>query len=246
MSGGVSGIAGSFVSFGYSTNNFLGLGETLSLDTQLGDRIRSATFGFTEPYFLDKPIQVGFTIFYQRFNYDQGREVSLFSGRNLTAQFDSLGRDNLLNYSSNGYGFTAYASTLLRRSFARVGVTYSFNNSKFAPTTTAARTYFEAVNFQNLDGPNQLSGIRTSSIIPNYSYNTVDHPVTPSRGKSIYISSTFAGSFLGGNVNLIEPTIDFKYFRAGFKKGHVIGVHTLHHWLWWQDSPSVQPLLHGW
>jgi outer membrane protein insertion porin family len=227
MSGGVSGIAGSFVSFGYSTNNFLGLGETLSLDSQLGDRIRSVTFGFTEPYFLDKPIQVGFTIFYQRFNYDQGREVSLFSGRNLTAQFEALGRENLLNYSSNGYGFTAYASTLLRRSFARVGITYSYSNSRFQPTTQAARTYFEAVNFQNIDGPNQLSGIRQSSIIPNFSYNTVDHPITPSRGKSVYISTTFAGSFLGGNTNYIEPTIDVKYFRAGFKKGHVIGMHGL-------------------
>lgn len=227
MSGGVSGIAGSFVSFGYSTNNFLGLGETLSLDTQLGDRIRSATFGFTEPYFLDKPIQVGFTVFYQRFNYDQGREVSIFSGRNLTSQFNALGTDNLLNYSSNGYGFTAYASTLLKRSFARVGITYSYSNSKYNPQTTAARTYFEAVNFQNIDGPNQLSGIRQSSIIPNFSYNTVDHPITPSRGKSIYISTTFAGSFLGGNTNMIEPTIDVKYFRAGFKKGHVIGMHGL-------------------
>ena len=227
MSGGVSGIAGSFVSFGYSTNNFLGLGETLSLDTQLGDRIRSATFGFTEPYFLDKPIQLGATVFYQRFNYDQGREVSLFSGRNLTDQFNSLGRENLLNYSSNGYGFTTYASTLLRRSFARVGITYSYSNSKYDPQTNAARTYFESVNFQNLDGPNQLAGIRQSSIIPNYSYNTVDHPVTPSRGKSIYVSATFAGSFLGGNTNMIEPTIDFKYFRSGFKKGHVIGMHTL-------------------
>lgn len=227
LSGGVSGIAGSFVSFGYSTNNFLGLGETLSLDTQLGDRIRSVTFGFTEPYFLDKPVQVGFTVSYQRFNYDQGREVSLFSGRNLVPQFNSIGRDNLLNYVSNGYGFTAYASTLLKRSFARVGVTYSYNNSKYQPLSTAANTYFEFINFQNLDGPNQLAGIRTSSIIPNYSYNTVDHPITPTRGKSIYASTTFAGSFLGGNVNLIEPTLDVKYFRAGFKKGHVIGMHGL-------------------
>ncbi len=32
LNGGVSGIAGSFVGFNYSTNNFLGLGETLSLD----------------------------------------------------------------------------------------------------------------------------------------------------------------------------------------------------------------------
>ena len=26
---------------------------------------------------------------------------------------------------------------------------------------------------------------------------------------------------------MIEPTIDFKYFRSGFRKGHVIGVHGL-------------------
>src|SRR6188474_508690 len=48
LNGGVSGIAGSFIGFGYSTNNFLGLGETLSLDAQIGDRIRNVTLGFTE------------------------------------------------------------------------------------------------------------------------------------------------------------------------------------------------------
>ena len=55
LNGGVSGIAGSFMGFNYSTNNFLGLGETLSLDSQLGTRMRDVSFGFTEPYFLDRP-----------------------------------------------------------------------------------------------------------------------------------------------------------------------------------------------
>src|SRR5580704_10148951 len=36
LNGGVSGIAGSFIGASYSTNNFLGLGETLGLSTQLG------------------------------------------------------------------------------------------------------------------------------------------------------------------------------------------------------------------
>jgi outer membrane protein insertion porin family len=227
LSGGVSGIAGSFISFGYSTNNFLGLGETLSIDTQLGDRIRSATFGFTEPYLFDRPITAGFTVFYQRFNYDQGREVSLFSGRNLIPLYNDLGQNNLLNYVSNGAGFSVYATTLLKRSFARVGITYNFNQSNINPLTDAARDYFGFFSFQGFDGPNSLNGIRTTSIIPNFSYNTVDHPITPSRGKSLYISTTIAGSWLGGNVNMIEPTIDAKYFRSGFKKGHVIGVHAL-------------------
>jgi outer membrane protein insertion porin family len=227
MSGGVSGIAGSFVAFGYSTNNFLGLGETLSIDSQLGDRIRSVTFGFTEPYFMDKPIQVGATVFTQRFNYDQGREVSLFSGRNLTGLYNSLGQNNLLNYVSNGYGFTAFASTMLRRSFARVTLTYSYSVSNIRTLTEAAGTYFQFINFQGLAGPNTLSGIKSSALSPSYTYNTVDHPITPTRGKSIFFSTQFAGSFLGGNVNEIAPTAEVKYFRSGFRKGHVIGTRTL-------------------
>ena len=223
LSGGVSGIAGSFVSFGYSTNNFLGLGETLSLDSQIGDRIRSVSFGFTEPYFLDKPIQVGFTVSTQRFNYDQGREVSLLSGRNLIPQFNALGQNNLLNYVSNGYGFTAFASTVLKRSFARVTMTYAYNVNSIRTQSQSADQYFRFINFQGLDGPNTLSGIRSSGITPSYTFNTIDHPVTPSRGKSLFVSAQFAGSFMGGNVNEIAPTAEFKYFRSGFKKGHVIG-----------------------
>jgi outer membrane protein insertion porin family len=227
LNGGVSGIAGSFVGFAYSTNNFLGLGETLSISTQMGDRLRDVSFGFTEPYFLDKPIQVGFTVYMQRFNYDQGREVSLLSGRNLIPYYESLGKDNLMNYVSNGHGFTVFASYPLRRSFARVGLSYGWDKSKYTTLSTASKQYFEYINFQGLGGPNALSGITTSRVIPSYTYNTVDHPITPSRGRSLFISTSFAGSILGGNVNMIEPTVDAKWFRAGFKKGHVIGVHGL-------------------
>jgi len=226
LNGGVSGIAGSFIGFGYATNNFLGLGETLSLDAQLGDRIRNVTFGFTEPYLFDRPISAGFTVYTQRFNFDQGREVSLLTGRNLLPFYEQLGQDNLLNYVSNGYGFTAFASTALRRlAFARVSMTYSYGRQNITTLSPASKQYFEFINFQGLAGDNALSGIRTSAITPAYSYNTVDHPITPSRGRSLYISAQFAG--LGGTVRMIEPTVDLKWFRAGFKRGHVIGVHGL-------------------
>jgi outer membrane protein insertion porin family len=241
LSGGVSGIAGSFISFGYSTNNFLGLGETLSIDTQLGDRVRSVSFGFTEPYFLDKQIQAGFTVFTQRFNYDQGRETSLFTGRNLIDSFNQLGTQNLLNYVSNGYGFTVFASSLLRRSFARITTTYSYSVSNVSTLTNAARNYFEFINFQGLSGPNQLEGIKSSSITPSYSYNTIDHPITPSRGKSLFASVQFAGSFLGGNVNEIAPTMEFKYFRAGLKKGHVIGTRIMGRYITGYGGKTAPP-----
>jgi len=227
LNGGVSGIAGSFIGFSYSTNNFLGLGETLSLSSQLGTRVRQVQFGFTEPYLFDTPIQTGFTLYVQRFNYDQAREASILSGSNLIPLFNSLGNQNLLNYVSNGYGGTLFMSYPLKRSFARVGVTYGYDISNIKTLTNAASTYFNYIDFQGVGGPNSLSGIRTSKIIPSYTYNSINHPITPTGGKSFFISTGFASGALGGNVNTIEPTFDAKYFRSGFKKGHVIGMHLL-------------------
>lgn len=227
LNGGVSGIAGSFIGFGYATNNFLGLGETLSLDAQLGDRVRNVTFGFTEPYFLDRPMQLGFTVYTQRFNFDQAREVSLFSGRNLIPLYESLGRENLLNYVTNGVGATVFWSYPLRRSFARVSLTYGLDRQNVRTLNDATNDQFQFSNFLNFDGPNQLSGIITSRVVPSYQYNTIDHPITPSRGKSIFASVSVAGGFLGGNVNTIEPTLSFTYFRPAFRRGHVFGMRVL-------------------
>lgn len=225
LNGGVSGIAGSFIGASYSTNNFLGLGETLSLNAQLGTRQKSVTLGFTEPYLFDKPYQAGFTIFYQYFNYDQAREASILAGSNLIPYYNSIGANNLLNYTSNGYGFTAFVTHQLRRSFARIGLTYGWDTQNLTPLTPAATNYFTYLNYQGVTGPNSLAGIRTSKIIPSYSYNTVNHPITPTAGKRINFSIGVAG--LGGNVNTITPTLDAAYFRKGFRKGDVIGMHVL-------------------
>jgi outer membrane protein insertion porin family len=93
--------------------------------------------------------------------------------------------------------------------------------------TQAATQYYDYINFLHINGPNALDGIKSSTLIPSYTYNTVNHPITPTQGRSLSISLQFSGSVLGGTVNQIEPVIDAKYFRRGFKKGHVIGFHFL-------------------
>ncbi|HVT94143.1 MAG TPA: outer membrane protein assembly factor BamA [Bryobacteraceae bacterium] len=225
LNGGVSALAGSFIGFSYATNNFLGLGETLSLSTQLGTMQRAIQFGFTEPYFLDRPIQSGFTLYLSRFNYDQARQASVLAGYDLTNLYNQLGQQNLLNYVSNSYGGTIFASYQLRRSFARVGLSYGYDVSNIKTLTQAAGSYFDYLDFQGVGGPNSLDGIRTSKLTPSFTYNTVNHPITPTAGKSIFASIGMAG--LGGNVNTLEPTLDLKYFRHGFWKGNVIGMHLL-------------------
>ncbi len=225
LNGGVSGIAGSFIGASYSTANFLGLGETLSLSSQLGTRLREVRFGFTEPYFLDHAVQAGFTLYIQRYDYNQAQEASILAGTNLISYYNSLGTQNLLNYIQNGYGGTVFVSYPLKRSFARLGLSYGYNISNLKTLTTAATNYFDYLDFEGVGGPNQLTGIRTSTVTPSYTYNSINNPINPSGGRSVYFALAFSGSELGGNVNTIQPTIDVKYFRPGLKKGHVIGMH---------------------
>jgi outer membrane protein insertion porin family len=225
LNGGVSGIAGSFVGFSYSTNNLVGLGETLSLSTTLGTVQRDVTLGFTEPYFLDRPMQLGFTVFLQRFDYNQARQASVLAGRDLTLLFNQLGQQNLLNYVSNSRGFTVFTSYPLRRSFARLGLSYGYTIQNVRTLTDAATAYYQFLDFQRINGPNVLDGIKSSTLTPSYTYNTVNHPITPTAGKSLSLALQFSGGPIGGTVNQIEPVIDAKYFRKGLARNHVIGLH---------------------
>lgn len=228
MSGGVSGIQGSFLGFSYATNNFLGLGETLSVDTSAGTRYKSVNLSFTEPYFMDRPIQVGASVFISRFSYNQGREASVLAGANLIPLYNSLGAQNLLNYNQNMKGFTLFASYPLRgRSFARLGLSYGYTIQTVQTLTESATQYYNYLNFLNINGPNQLDGIKTSYVTPSYSFNTTDSPMTPTRGTRLSAQVQLAGSFLGGSVNSIQPQFEMAHFRRGLSQRHVIGMRFL-------------------
>ena len=175
-------------------------------------------------------MQVGVTVFMQRFDYDQTREASVFAGRDLTSLYRGIGGpngQNLLNFVNNSRGFTTFMSYPLRRSFARLGLSYGYTIQNVKTLTTAATSYYTYLNFLNINGPNQLEGITSSTITPSFTYNTVNHPITPTAGKSLSASLQFSGGPLKGTVNQIEPIIDAKYFRKGLMPGHVIGAHFL-------------------
>ena len=120
----------------------------------------------------------------------------------------------------------------IKRSFARWGVSYTFDNSTIVTNSTGAQTYFSYIDFEGVNGPNSLSGIKTSKIVPSYSYNSKNHPLSPTAGKSIFLSTEFAASFLGGNVNTIKPTFDFQYYHRSPKwQRNVLAYHLLSSWL---------------
>jgi outer membrane protein insertion porin family len=223
LTGGVSGLAGSYIGLGYQTNNFLGLGETLTLSANIGDRQRDLSFGFTEPYLFDRPISTGFTVFTSRFNFDQARETSLLLGQQI-----SLNPNTAQNYTQNSDGFTIFASYPMRKlGFTRLGLTYGYTHTNINSLSTASSALFEILQFQSLAGPSALAGIRSSRIVPSLTYNTVDNPVNPTRGKSFFYSFALEGGPMGGNVNSMTHIFEGKYFRPNFHHRNVIAMRFL-------------------
>ena len=80
FSGGVSGLAGNFVGVNYATNNFLGLGETLSIQTEWGTFQKLYSFGFTEPMSLIAH-DAGLYGVRSDYHYDQLRQLAIAYGR---------------------------------------------------------------------------------------------------------------------------------------------------------------------
>jgi len=219
LQGGVSGLAGAFIGLNYSTNNFLGLGETLSVQASLGSRQRDLVFGFTEPYLLDRPIQAGFQVYTRKTSYDQARQYAIATGQNLNLPSAYL--QNLQNYSQSSTGLSLSLSYPLRRSFKRLGISYSFDRSSLVAVSSASKLLFENLNFRGITGPNALSGIITSKITPSFTMNTLDAAYAPHHGKSLFIGGEFAG--LGGTVHTIRPIVQFKQFFPVQKHRNAIG-----------------------
>jgi outer membrane protein insertion porin family len=219
LQGGVSGLAGAFVGINYSTNNFLGLGETLSVQASLGSYQRDLMFGFTEPYLFDRPIQAGFQVYTRKTNYDQARQYAISTGQNLN--LPSVYAQNLQNYSQSSTGLSVTLSYPLHRSFKRIGISYSFDRSSLVAVSNASKLLFENINFSGISGPNALNGIITSKITPSFTINTLDAAYAPHRGKSLFIGGEFAG--LGGTVHTIRPIIQFKQFFPMQKRRNALG-----------------------
>ena len=136
-----------------------------------------------------------------------------------------MGQDNFLDFRQNSTGFTTFASKQLRRSFNRVSLTYRLQRDDLTTFSQAASNLFRFQNFQGVTGPNSLEGITTSEIIPGFFHNTVNHPITPSSGKSFFANVGIAG--VGGNTSFLAPTMETKYFKKVNSRGHVIGMRVL-------------------
>jgi len=212
LNGGVSGLSGAFLGLNYQTNNFLGLGETLSVQANAGSLARNLLFAFNEPYFRNKPLNIGFQVFDRKTDYNASKSYSLTGATgNQSAATSSL----LQNYNQSSNGFNLSASYPLRHfslfGFSRVGATYAWDRSSVRAFSQASSNLFQVLAFRSgIQGQNALEGIVTSSALFSYNSSNVDSNYLPHKGQSLAASVQFAG--IWGSVRYVRPVVEYKRF----------------------------------
>ena len=214
FTGGVSGVGGSYIGLDYSTNNLLGYGETLSLSIATGNLQKIVNFGFTEPYVKGRPISVGFNVFYQNYQFfGQG-----FASFNAARALQDFSGQSLFTQKTVGASVTAsaplsyFAKRFRMGRFIRIGTSYSFRTTDILDP--AVNTDSDPSN--NILVTFRQSGVTQSTLTPSISYNTLNASLDPTKGKSVTLGLSMSGGPLGGKVNTIEPTLEFKMFRPLF------------------------------
>lgn len=196
---GVSQFEGLFGNITFSTTNFLGRGETLSLSLQAGQRANSRQISFTEPYLFNRPISASADIYSRKYDY-------------LV--------DNVVGYSEVREG-SSWAVGRLLGPFTRayVGYTYEIVHVSIADglkTSTSSGAGTPAFD-TFADAGRHVD----SRVTPSLVFNTVDSPIMPHRGVRVTASTQLAGRFLNGGYDYLKPELEAVWWlptsrRTGF------------------------------
>jgi len=223
FNGGVSGIGGSFFGLEYSTNNLAGRGEILSFSVGAGNRQQSLQFTYQEPYFRDRPISVGFSLFASRYKFF-GEGTALTQNPDILNElFNPLAQvttDERNLFTQSTYGGTVFATAPLSElffkkraftQFSRVGLTYQLS----ATTITDPPVNETCVDDPLLCIPVIYAqpNILTSRVTGSFVYDTrqpAENGIDTLRGTQLSASFGLAG--LAGDVRTYQPNVSFSKF----------------------------------
>ena len=188
VGGGYSGSDGAFFTGYYSTRNFLGRGQIVSLSLQLGGRRNLYQISFQEPWFMNRPYTLGFSLY--RGDQDYGaQQRSRARGFGVV-----LGRQI-------GY-------------FQQVQVRYDFQ--KVQSNGLAPQSGF--INPVNPQLVQVVAENIISKVTPSWYRNSINNPYRPSAGWSLLTDLEVAGGPFGGDTDYIRGrAIGTKYLR-GFRR----------------------------
>ena len=220
LNGGVSGLAGAFIGINYSTNNFLGLGETLPVQASIGNRAAHSVVRLHRAYLFDRPMQGGFTVFTQKYNYNQARQEAILTGQQVNLP-DPLSATTCRTTPSPARASPARSAIQLHRSFKRVGIPIPSTGPPLSRSAMRRRSCSPTSR-----SAGSAARIRWKASSPARSF-----PASPSTrstarsrrtaGTSVFLGGEIAG--LGGTVRSVRPIVQYKQFIPMQKGRNTIG-----------------------
>ncbi|HSR01022.1 MAG TPA: outer membrane protein assembly factor BamA [Sphingomicrobium sp.] len=192
LSGGYSSLERFVVQLGVSQNNFMGKGQTVDASVNWSLYSKSIEAGFTDPYFLDKPILLGGQLFrrdYSSFNY-------VGNNRNTTYTEISTGGGLTLGFPLSEYWNMGTRYVLSQDKIGLDKNTFYTDPDGSGPLPAQcdplkAGTYL----------CDEVGSRITSLVGASTRFDDTDG-IHPTRGQQITFSEDFAG--LGGDVRYLR------------------------------------------
>jgi outer membrane protein insertion porin family len=210
---GVSQYEGVFGQLAFQTSNFLGRGESLTVQMTAGDRSQNYQLAFTEPYLFDRNITGGFDVFKRSLDYigyypQKSEGGNLMFGvpvRNFSRMF--------FQYAYESIRITNLNEALIDQTclLSPTGCT-TISSGDLSSLTPQQREILSRNPFVLESLLLGQGGRRTvSRVTPSFVHNTVDNPIFPNQGKKLTAAIDLA--LLGGNTTYVKPTLEFIYFK---------------------------------
>jgi outer membrane protein insertion porin family len=210
---GVSQFEGVFGQLAFQTANFLGRGESLTVQMTAGDRSQNYQLAFTEPFLFDRNITGGFDLYkrsLQYINYYTQKSAggNLFFGFPV-ADFSRM----IVSYAYETTKIGDLNEALIDPScvLRSTGCSLISSLADLSRLSDEQRRLIERNPFLLESLLVGQGGKRTiSKVQPSFVHNTVDNPIFPNTGKRLTAAVDLA--VLGGNTRFYKPSIEGIWF----------------------------------
>lgn len=186
FSAGWSEQAGLTGGIGLRMYNFIGNGQHAGINAYFGQRNKSISTEFIEPWFLNRPISIGLKLYYS----DQDEA---YTGYRQKSMGGALRIGHNLHGLTDGY---------------HMDWIYQFDQTEFSNFSDRIID-LNPKGILNEDWP-----VSTSSLKNIISRNSLDRPDFPTSGSYIALTNEIAGGFLGGNADYHKHQINVDWYKA--------------------------------
>jgi len=227
---GISSTENFIVDLSVEERNLLGRGQFLRFRVQASSRTRQVDIRFSQPYFLDRNLTAGASIFNQRTDFKESGFIRdrIGFGVNTGFQFSTFGRGGIGYQLTNDKVQIDEITTTVAASFDPTtyliaGADYTLTpaidsngDPIINPDTMEQYQFFthqpcEAINAFLSPTCESRGKFLTSLVTFSLGFDTRNDPIAPSRGWRAGVSFGVAG--LGGDVNYYQTEIDTAYYH---------------------------------